>query len=146
MAPADYNEMLFQLKAFLALIEILFGDESITAGKLQAFVRLIESQSILGKGLIALGNFFQLKVLWTVCTWFQLILDSCTQVEDQEEADDSLIDWREDHRDILLDCFSATLPPCFKDVTNGNSDTEAKKGKKTGKHKKEEGKEKKKKE
>jgi hypothetical protein len=37
-APKNYNKMLFQLKAFVALIEILFGDENITALKLQAFV------------------------------------------------------------------------------------------------------------
>ncbi len=37
-APKKYNEMLYQLKAFIALIEILFGDESITALKLQAFI------------------------------------------------------------------------------------------------------------
>ena len=29
-APLDYNEMIFQLKAFMALIEILFGNNSIT--------------------------------------------------------------------------------------------------------------------
>ncbi len=33
-APKNYTEMLFQLKAFAALIEILFGDESITAHRL----------------------------------------------------------------------------------------------------------------
>jgi hypothetical protein len=38
LAPENYNEMLFQLKAFVALIEILFGDESITAHRLQAFI------------------------------------------------------------------------------------------------------------
>jgi hypothetical protein len=30
-APADYTEMIFQLQAFVALIEILFGEESIAA-------------------------------------------------------------------------------------------------------------------
>ena len=29
-APSDYNDMIFQLKAFMALIEILFGNNSIT--------------------------------------------------------------------------------------------------------------------
>jgi hypothetical protein len=81
-APADYNEMLFKLEALLALIEILFGDMSITAGNLRAFIHLIKSQSILYKGHIALDNFFPWNVLWTVCTWFQLFLDSCTHEED----------------------------------------------------------------
>jgi hypothetical protein len=44
--PLDYNEMIFQLKAFVALSKILFGDDSITADKLKMFVRLIEAQSI----------------------------------------------------------------------------------------------------
>ncbi len=37
-APEIFNEMLFQLKAFVALIEILFGDKNITAQSLQTFV------------------------------------------------------------------------------------------------------------
>jgi hypothetical protein len=42
-----------------------------------------------------------------------------------------------DHRDIILNRFGATLPPCFKDlknneVTNKDSDTEIEKGKKEG--------------
>ncbi len=82
VAPADYNEMLFQLKAFLVLIEFLFGDKSIAAGKLQAFICLIKSQSILYKGRTALDIFFPSKVLWTVCTWFQLFLDSCAHAKD----------------------------------------------------------------
>jgi hypothetical protein len=53
-APADYNKMFFQLKAFLALIEIPFGDKSITAGKLQALICLIELQSIYYKGALHL--------------------------------------------------------------------------------------------
>jgi hypothetical protein len=40
-APTNYNEMLFQRKAFAALIKILFGDENITAHRLQAFIRQI---------------------------------------------------------------------------------------------------------
>jgi hypothetical protein len=69
-APKKYNEMLFQLKAFVALIEILFGDESIMALKLQAFVRQIEIHNVFYKGYAALNDFFPTKVLWTVCTRF----------------------------------------------------------------------------
>ena len=36
--PSDYNKMMFQLKAFVALTEILFGNDSITADKLRMFV------------------------------------------------------------------------------------------------------------
>jgi hypothetical protein len=34
LAPGDYNEMLFQLKAFVAQIKILFGEDSIMAHKI----------------------------------------------------------------------------------------------------------------
>jgi hypothetical protein len=37
-APKNDNKMLFQLKAFAALIKILFRDESTTAHRLQAFI------------------------------------------------------------------------------------------------------------
>jgi hypothetical protein len=46
LAPKSYNKMLFQLKAFVALIEILFGDKSIMALKLQAFVRQIKTHNL----------------------------------------------------------------------------------------------------
>jgi hypothetical protein len=45
-APKTFNEMLFQLKAFVALIEILFGDESITARSLQSCVQQIKAHNI----------------------------------------------------------------------------------------------------
>ncbi len=37
-APSNYHEIVFQLKAFLALLEILFGDMSIVAEKIRDFV------------------------------------------------------------------------------------------------------------
>jgi hypothetical protein len=67
-APSDYNKILFQLKAFLALTKILFGEESIMASKLKTCVHLIKLHSKLYKGCSALNEFFPLKVLWTVCT------------------------------------------------------------------------------
>jgi hypothetical protein len=84
-----------------------------------------------------------------VCTRFQLFLDNCTHTEEREDIDDSLIDFLVDHRDIILDPFGATLPPCFKElknneVTNKDSDTEIEKEEKNKKQKKEEPKQKKK--
>jgi hypothetical protein len=81
-APKNYNEMLFQLKAFAALIEILFGDESIIAHRLQAFVQQIKTHNVFYKAYAALDNFFPSKVLWTVCTRFQLYLENCTCAKD----------------------------------------------------------------
>jgi hypothetical protein len=40
-ASKDYTKMLFQLQVFVALIKILFGEESIAASKLNKFIRLI---------------------------------------------------------------------------------------------------------
>jgi hypothetical protein len=84
-----------------------------------------------------------------VCTHFQLFLDNCTHAEEREDVDNSLIDLLADHRDIILDRFGATLPPCSKDlknnkVTNKDSDTEIEKGKNNKKQKKEETKQKRK--
>jgi hypothetical protein len=138
-APSDYNEMIFQLKAFVALIEILFGDDSITADKLRTFVQLIEAQSIHYKGVVVYDEFFPTKVLWTVCTRFQLYLESCTRAEDREEVDNTLIDFSSDHRDIILNRFSANLPASFKAVelgTDKDADTEAESEKITTKKRK----------
>jgi hypothetical protein len=77
-APETFNEMLFQLNAFVALIEILFGDKSITAQSLQSFVRQIEAHNVYYKGCAELDNLFPTKVLWAVCTRFQLYLENCT--------------------------------------------------------------------
>ncbi len=45
-APSNYHEMVFQLKAFLALLEMLFGDESIITKKIREFVKLIKESRI----------------------------------------------------------------------------------------------------
>jgi hypothetical protein len=146
-APGDYTKMIFQLQVFIALMEILFGEESIAASKLKKFIHLIKVNSIFYKGCAALDDFIPSKVLWSVCTRFQLFLNNCTHAEEREHIDDSLIDFLADHRDIILDRFGATLPPCFKDlknnkVTNKDSDTEIEKGKNNKKQKKEETKQK----
>ncbi len=77
-APETFKEMLFQLKAFVSLLEILFGDESITARSLQSFVRQIKAHNLYYKGCAELDNLFPTKVLWMVCTRFQLYLENCT--------------------------------------------------------------------
>jgi hypothetical protein len=148
-APRDYTEMIFQLQVFIALIKILFGEESIKASKLKKFIRLIKVNSFFYKGHTALDDFFPSKVLWSVCTHFQLFLDNCTHAEEREDVDNSLIDFSADHRDIILNQFGATLLPCFKDlknnkVTNKDSDTEIEKEKNNKKQKKEETKQKRK--
>jgi hypothetical protein len=91
---------------------------------------------------MALHNSFPLKVLWSVCTRFQLFMDNCTHAEEREEVNNALIHFLEDHRDIILDWFGATLPPCFKEGTNKDPDTKLDKRKKTKKQKNEETKEK----
>jgi hypothetical protein len=48
-APADFNEMLFQLEAFVALSGIVFGNKSIAATKLGKFARLINANGIIYK-------------------------------------------------------------------------------------------------
>jgi hypothetical protein len=102
-APADYNKMIFQLQAFVALIEILFGNESIAVSKLRKFICLIKVNFIFYKGCVALDDFFPSKVLCSVCTPFQLFLDNCTHAKERENINNSLIDFSADHRDIILD-------------------------------------------
>ncbi len=116
---------------------------------MKKFIRLIEANSIFYKGCAALDNFFPSKVFWSVCTHFQLFLNNCTHAEEREDVNDSLIDFSADHRDIILDRFSTTFPPCFKGlknnkVRNKDSDTEIEKGKNNKKQKKEETKQKRK--
>jgi hypothetical protein len=62
-APGDYNEMIFQPKAFLALLEILFGDESIAAEKIRDFIQLIEQNSIYYKGCQCYDDFSPTEVM-----------------------------------------------------------------------------------
>ena len=130
-APLDYNEMIFQLKAFVALTEILFGNDSITANKLRTFTQLIESQSIHYKEMGVYGKFFPTRVLWTVYTRFQLYLESCTQAKDREEVNNSHLDFLAnlaDHCNILLNRFNANLPASFEAVelgTHKDADIEA---------------------
>jgi hypothetical protein len=101
-APADYNKMLFQLKAFIALTEILFGDKSIATIKLGKLVHLIKGNNIIYKAWVSLDYWFPSKVHWSVCIRFQLFLESCTMAVNREDVDDTLIDFKDNHRDIIL--------------------------------------------
>ncbi len=67
VTPSDYNEMIFQLEAFSAMIDILFGDESVLTMKLMKLIRAIKSNTIIYKAHAALDDFFPSKVLWAVC-------------------------------------------------------------------------------
>jgi hypothetical protein len=110
-APSNYHEMVFQLKAFLALLEILFGDESIVTEKI-----IIKQNSIYYKGCLCSNKFFPTKVLWTVCCHFQIFLSCCQRAEDREDVDKSLLNFAPNHRDIMMGRFNASLPFLFRVV------------------------------
>jgi hypothetical protein len=135
-APADYNKMLSQLKAFVALTEILFGDKSIATIKLGKLVHLIKGNNIIYKARVALDDWFPSKVLWSVCVRFQLFLESCTMAVDREDVDNTLINFKDDHRDIILGRFGGMLPPCFREVEAKEEDATTAKGNRTNKRKK----------
>jgi hypothetical protein len=136
--------MLFQLKAFVALIEILFGEDSIRFRKLPLFVQLIEAHNVFYKGCAALDEFFPTKVLWAVCIRFQLYLANCTRAKDWEEVICFLINFSTDHQDIITMQFNLVPQLSFKAV-DASSDKEPKGGgvlrAKSKKRKKEEEKE-----
>ena len=67
VVPLDYNEMIFQLEAFAAMIDILFGNKSVLTKKLTKLIRAIKSNAIIYKVHAALDDFFPSKVLWAVC-------------------------------------------------------------------------------
>ncbi len=75
-----------------------------------------------------MDNFFQTKVLWMVCTCFQLYLENCTQAEDREEVDCSLIDFSPDHQDIITSWFNVILPASFKAVDSSYDEEPKEKG------------------
>jgi hypothetical protein len=118
VAPSDYNEMIFQLKAFAAMTNILFGEGSVVTKKLTRFIRAINTNALIYKARAALDDFFLSKVLWAMCNWFQTFLTTCTHARDRDHVDDSIIKFMLNHTDIVLDRFSPTLPPCFKEVKN----------------------------
>jgi hypothetical protein len=67
VAPLDYNEMIFQLKAFAAMTDILFGEGSVVTKKLTRFIRAIDTNALIYKARAVLDDFFPSKVLWAVC-------------------------------------------------------------------------------
>ena len=117
VAPTDYNEMIFQLEAFVALIDILFGEDSVLHRKLMKLVCAIKSNAITYKTRSVSDDRFPAKVVWSVCNRVQSFLTSCLQARDRDDIDDNLIEFTSDHKDIILDRFNPTLPSCFKEVT-----------------------------
>jgi hypothetical protein len=85
---------------------------------LTRFIRAIDTNALIYRARAALDDFFPSKVLWAVCNRFQTFLTTCTHARDREDVDNSIIEFTLDHTDILLDRFSPTLPPCFKEVKN----------------------------
>jgi hypothetical protein len=81
-------------------------------------IHAIKSNAIIYKAHAALDDFFPSKVLWAVCNRVQTFLTSCMQARDRDDIEDDIIEFTSDHRDILLDRFNPTLPPCFKEVKN----------------------------
>jgi hypothetical protein len=115
--------MVFQVKAFLALLEILFGNKSIVTKKIREFVQLIEQNSIYYKECLCNNKLFPTKVLWTVCWHFQLFLACCQKADKREEVDNSLLDFAPNHRDIMMGHFIPTLPLLFKVVDTKEKET-----------------------
>jgi hypothetical protein len=122
-ASSDYHEMVFQLKAFLALLDILFGNKTIVAKKIREFVKLIIQNSIYYKGCLCNNKLFSTKVLWMVCCRFQLFLACCQKAEDREEVAASLLNFAPNHRDIMMGRFNASLLPLFKVVGSEERET-----------------------
>jgi hypothetical protein len=118
VVPSDYNEMIFQLKAFAAMTDILFGEGSVVTKKLMRFICAINTNALSYKARAALDDFFPSKVLWAMCNRFQTFLTTCTHARDRDNVNNSIIEFTLDQTDIVLDRFSPTLPPCFKEVKN----------------------------
>ena len=143
VAPTDYNEMIFQLEAFAALIDILFGEDSALNKKLLKLVRAIKSNALIYKARSVSDDRFPSKVLWSVCNRVQSFLTSCLQARDRDGVDNDLIEFTSNHKDIILDRFNSTLPSCFKEVTtkkatekDPENESENEKGGKTNKKRK----------
>ena len=109
-APTDYYKMMFQLKAFLALFKIIFGEESIVAEKVKDFINLIKKNSIYYKSCQCHNEFFPTKVTWMVCCRFQLFISKCQQAEARNKVDDSILNFSPERRDIMMRCFTAIYP------------------------------------
>jgi hypothetical protein len=122
-APSKYHEMVFQLKTFLTLLEILSGNESIVTKKSRDFVQLIKRNSIYYKGCLCNNKLFPTQVLWMVCCRFQLFLACCQKADEREEVKKSLLDFAPNHRDILMGRFNAILPLSFKIVDTKEKET-----------------------
>jgi hypothetical protein len=143
-APGDYTKMIFQLQVFVALIKILFGEESIAASKLKKLIRLIKVNSIWRDAQhLTISSHPRSFGQCAPAFNSSLTIASMRKRERTLKTHDSLIDFSADHRDIILNRFGATLPPCFKDLrnnkmTNKDSDTEIEKGKNNKTQKKEE--------
>jgi hypothetical protein len=99
VAPLDYNEMIFQLKAFAAMNDILFGEGSVVTKKLTRFICAINTNALIYKARAALDDFFPSKVLWAMCNRFQTFL---THARDRDDVDDSIIEFTLDTQTSYL--------------------------------------------
>jgi len=102
------------MKTFLALIEIITGDNSLVSVQLQNLVGSIEKYSSCYKIEIAQDDCFPGKFANVVDSRFHLFLQDCRKSLDREDVNNRLVDFRDLHEDVLLHKFNVkSLPACF---------------------------------
>ncbi len=114
LVPTDFQGFLYQMKAYLALVRFITGDNSLPSLQLNNLVRLIEKYSANYKIKIAKDKCFAGKFENVVNSRFHLFLQDCRKSLNRDAANTRLISFRDVHEDVILQKFNVqSLLACF---------------------------------
>ena len=116
--PSDIHSFYHQLRNFLGLVCIFFGDKSILANTLNKFIDILSQHTLTLEAAQFRDKLFATKLGYVVDTRAYRWLQQCQACDNREDVNDKLIQFENIVEQILTDSFIQILPTTFKEFDN----------------------------
>ena len=116
--PENHGDALDQFKNLWGLSSFFFGAKSLLPKRLSEFYEFFSANKLALEGKHLSDNDYLAKVAFAVDTRVFRWLQQCSLKEDRDSIDDSIIDFSDLMKSILLNSFSQDLPPTFHTFEN----------------------------
>ena len=122
--PSDIHSFYHQLRNFLGLVCIFFGDESILANSLKKFIEILSQHTLTLEAAQFRDKLFATKLGYVVDTRAYRWLQQCQAYDNRQEVNDNLIQFENIVEQVLTDSFIQILPVTFKQFNDTSSHTD----------------------
>ena len=111
--PENHGDALDQFKNLWGLASFFFGPKSLLPKRLSEFYEFFSSHKLALEGKQLSDTNFLAKVAFAIDTRVFWWLQQCLLKEDRDSIDDSIIDFSDVMKSILLNSFTQDLPSTF---------------------------------